>query len=482
MLLVDSIMDDAPFRARAGVEPRQDALRDGATAAHAELADLLALLREDVRLGVGQLAHELGQLAGDAASLERGVSSLDQAGHTLAAHAAEQIASLPRVGMLRRLLDRHVAAVEAALDAGSDASAIAMAAAEARQSSRLLAEAVATVEAALAPQPVHTEALATVVEVGALRLGIERGVDQRIGERMAAVRRRLERFEARLLLALRLPGAPERRREPRLPVRLPVGLRCGDHRWTGETVDLARGGALVAVATTFERPRIGGCAQLELGGLGTFAARIVGLSAKGVHLAFDRPTPDLRAALDGHLAAVAALDAPFFQLARWAALEVEASFARGVAAGAISEEVLFASPAALLFDSTESAAGDEGTASALAARDFLARRLGPLQAQIVASRPELLYATCTDRHGHLPVVTAGPVATAKSSTAAEEPLLLLAMSGCLDESYDGMLAARARQERLAPVSIRGCYEIAIPISCQGRHWGAFRIGFRRPGE
>jgi methyl-accepting chemotaxis protein len=481
MLLVDSTMDDAPFCARAGGEPRQEVL-DGGAAAPAELADLLALLREDVRLGVGQLAHELGRLAGDAGSLERAVSSLDQAGHTLAVHAAEQVAALPRVGLLRRLLDRHVAAVEAALDAGSDAGAIARAAAEARQSSRLLADTVAEVEAAFAPQPAHTEALATVVEVGALRLGIERGIDQRIAERMEGVRRRLERFEARLLLALRLSGAPDRRREPRLPVRLPVELRCGDHRWTGETVDLARGGALVAVATSFERPRIGGCAQLQLGGLGTFAARIVGLSARGVHLAFDRPTPDLRAVLDRHLAAVTALDAPFFQLARWAALEVEASFARGVAAGAISEAVLFASPAVLLLDSTDPAADDSGTAPALAARDFLARRLGPLQAQIAASRPELVYAACTDRHGYLPVVTAGPAATAGSAAAAEEPLLLLAMSGCLDESYDGMLAARTRQERLAPLSVRGGYEIAIPITCQGRHWGAFRIGFRRPGE
>jgi hypothetical protein len=478
MLLMDSTMDDAPFRARAGVEPQPEAV-DGAAAAHAEFADLLALLREDVRLGVGQLVHELGQLAGDAATLERAVSSLDQAGHTLAAHAAGQIAALPRIGVLRRLLDRHVAAVETALDAGNDAGAIATAAEEARQSSRLLADTVGEVEAAFAPQPAHTEALATVVEVGALRLEMERGVDQRINERMAAVRRRLERFEARLLLALRLPGAKERRREPRLPVRLPVELRCADHRWTGETVDLARGGALVAVVTSFERPRIGGCAQLDLGGLGTFATRIVGLSARGVHLAFDRPTAHLRAALDDRLAALAALDAPFFQLARWAALEVEASFARGVAAGAIGEDVLFASPAALLVEPADAATGDDGTSPAVAARDFLARRLGPLQAQIAASRPELVYATCTDRHGYLPLVTAGPAATTVSSA---EPLLLLAMSGCLDESYDGMLAARTRQERLAPLAVRGCYEIAIPITCQGRHWGAFRIGFRRPGE
>ena len=477
MLVDDSTTDDAPFRQQAEVEPRPSA-HDAAGLAHAELVDLLALLREDVRFGVGKLRHELGLLADDATSLERAVGGLDRAGHRLASHAAAQTAALPRFGMLRRLLDRQLKAVDAVLDAAGVSGSPPSAAEEARQLGGLLTDALTELEAAFAPQPAHTEALGTVVEVGALRLG----VNQDVGERLAATRHRLERFESRLLLALRPPGAPERRREPRLPVRIAASLRCGDRRWTGQTVDLARGGALVAVETAFERPPIGGCAGLELAGLGVFAARIVGLSAKGVHLGFEQLAPERRAAVDGHLAAIAALDAPFFQLARWAAREVEASFARGVAAGQISDLALFASPAALFLGAPEAAGMDPSVALAIAARAFLGQRLAPLQAQIALGRREIVYATCTDRHGYLAVVTPGPAAATSASGHGEAPPPILAMSGSLDESYDGMLAARARQQLLAHTASPGLYEIAVPITVEGRHWGAFRIGFRRAGE
>jgi|GEM_PF-2562166 len=69
--------------------------------------------------------------------------------------------------------------------------------------------------------------------------------------------------------------------------------RGADRRWTGETIDLARGGAPVAVETVFERPPIGGCARLELADLGTFRARIEAARTRRDCLVAT-PTPEIR--------------------------------------------------------------------------------------------------------------------------------------------------------------------------------------------
>lgn len=476
MLIVDSTTDDAPYRHLPDVDAGQRG-DEAPTVDHDEFVDLLALLREDVRLGAGKLSDDLRRVAGEATVLESAVRSLDELGHRLAAHAAAQTAGLPLLGTLRRLLQRHLHAVDAVLAVGgSDASAVA-AVDEARQLSDLLSSTLTEVETALAPQRSHIEALAEVIELGTLR----RRVDRSLGEQLDAARHRLERFEARLVLALRPPEAGERRREARLSVHIAARLHCGDRCWTGATVDLARGGALVAVETPFDRPPIGGCAKLELAELGAFPARIVALSAKGVHLAFDQLASARRVVLEGRLAALVALDAPFLDLARWAAREVEALFARGIAAGEITDAALFSSPAALLVGSVEAAGAGEGVALAATARDFLGQRLAPLQTQIAACRDETAYATCTDRHGYLPVVTAGPAAARRGNGQSAGSPPLLQNSGKLDESCNGIMAARSRRQHVAYMPDPQTREIAVPITVEGRHWGAFRLGFRPSG-
>lgn len=467
MLFAETTTDEASLCHFEAAGPRG---RDAEASAdpHADYADLLALLREDVRLGVARLSHDLQALTSDAKATEQAIADLGAAGHTLASHAVARTAALPLSGTLRRLLDRHLQVVESLLQ---DRVAEPLAAGEARELGALATGVLGELEAAFAPQPAHTEALARVIEIGAPRQRPE----ESISKRLEATRRRLERFEARLALALRSPGTNERRREPRLPVRIAVNLQCGDRRWVGETVDLARGGALVAVETVFERPPIGGYARLEVAELGSFSARIVALSARGVHLAFTELTPERRAVLDGRLAAVVAGDAPFVNIARWAAREVEASFARGVAADQITETALFASPAALIAGLPEAAAS---TGAAILARDFLAERLAPVQAQIVAGRDEIVYAMCCDRHGYLPAVTRGAAAAHASADGTAEPARLGLASGAVDDSDYGIKAARIRCDHLVSMPTSEIREIAVPITIGGRHWGAFRLGFR----
>ena len=479
MLIVDSTTDDAPHRHPSDMDPGQP---DHAVspADHDALVDLLALVREDVRLAVGQLAHDLQHIADDATALESAVCGLEEVGHNLATHAAAQTAALPLLGTLRRQLQRQLEAVDAVLAgagaaapdaAAPDASAAAAAGDEARQLGAVLRSVLGEVETAFAPRRSHIEAVGRVIELGTER----HHADRCLGGQIDRARHRLERFEARLSMTLRPPEAGERRREARLPVRIAAKLHCGDRCWSGATVDLARGGALVAVETPFDRPPIGGCARLELAELGAFPARIVASSAKGVHLAFDRLAPARRAVLDSRLAALVALDAPFLNLARWAAREVEALFARGIAAGEITEAALFSSPAALLVGA---AATGEGTALAATARDFLGEKLAPLQAQIAACRDETAYATCIDRHGYLPIVTAGPAAARAANGQSTPAPPLLECGGKLDESCNGIMAARSRQPHFAYMPDPQTREMAVPITVESRHWGAFRLGFR----
>ncbi len=473
MLIVDSTTDESPHCHLPDVDPGRRR-HDAPTGDHEALLDLLALLREDIRLGAGQLSYDLRRVAGDATVLETKVRGFDELGHKLAAHGAAQAAGLPLLGTLRRLVQRHLEAVDAVLDGvGSAASAVA-GVDEARRLGELLSSALTEIETALAPQQAHIEALAEMMELSTLRRRADRGLDEQID----AARYRLERFEARLLLTLRPPEAGERRREARLPVHIAARLHCGERCWTGATVDLARGGALVAVETPFDRPPIGGCARLELAELGAFPARIVALSAKGVHLAFDQLASARRVVLERRLAALVAVDAPFLNLARWAAREVEALFARGIAAGEITETALFSTPAALLVGSVEAAGAGESVALAATARDFLGERLAPLQAQIAACRDETAYATCTDRHGYLPVVTAGPAVARDADDRRAGRPSLLQCSGKLDESCNGMMAARSRRHYVASMPDPQTREIAVPINVEGRHWGAVRLGFR----
>ena len=471
MLFAETITDEAlpshfeaiPSRGREA-EARADA--------RAEFEELSALLREDIRLGVAQLSRDLQVIVAEAAAVERAIVELDAVGHTLVSHTVARTAALPLLGTVRRLVDSQVQVVERLLQGGVIDPAVA---GEAREPGALLKSVLGELETAFAPQPAHTEALAKVVEIAALRQRPE----PTYSKRLEAMRHRLERFEARLVLALRPPGTNERRREPRLPVRIAASLQCGDRSWTGETVDLARGGALVNIETVFDRPPIGGCARLALAELGTFTARIVGLSAKGVHLAFTDLTAQQRAVLDGRLAALVALDAPFVNIARWAAREVEALFARGVAAGEITETALFASPATLLVGAPEDATAGGG---AVLARDFLGKRLAPLQNQIAAGREEIVYATCCDRHGYLPVVTHGPAMALAGDHGITELATQGLASGTIDDSNHGVIAARNRRNHLAFMPSPAIREIAVPIEIDGRQWGAFRLGFRPDGS
>lgn len=481
MLLADcTITEDSPEQLPGRGLDRSTGDNDGSTIETAELLDLLDLLREDARIGPAMLDRELRKLAGEAASLERAVAELGEAGHNLATHAASQAAAAPRLRMLRRLLDQHVATLASTLEAASiTEESRAAALAETKAFGDAMADGLGEIETVLTPSSRYTDALAKVI--GTSQMG--RGAEAGIAPGIEASRQKLGQLGSRLLLALRLPCAQERRRAPRQPVRIAAALQCGDRRWVGETVDLAQGGALVAVETSFDRPPVGGSAKLDLAELGVFPVRIVGLSAKGVHLAFDGLTAAQRGILDGRLAALAALDAPFFNLARWAAREVEAGFARGVAASEIAETALFVSPASLLATAdADAAAAPAETGLAEAARDFLCRRLAPLQAQIAASRGEIVYATCSDRHGYLAVVTAGPAASAAIADVADDVPAILGLSGKLDESENGIIAARNRQPQLVVSPRRHLREVAVPITIDGRHWGAFRLGFSTAEE
>jgi len=487
MLLAESAATDEMierFSSRRSTPPRGGSSGDEAAA----LLDLFELLREDVRLGAATLGRELKRMATEATMLEHTIDTLDAAGHALAVQAAAQAAALPRLGMLRRLLDRQLTALaglaETAAGPGADAAARGRSVEEAKALGASLAQGLNELGAVMSPSDAYTEALSRVIGASAVRRGAEGSLKTGI----EASRRRLERFEARLLLALRPPGAAERRREVRLPVRLAAVLHCGDRRWRGETVDLARGGTLVALEASFDRPPVGGSVRLELADLGPFPARIVGLSAKGVHLAFDDPTPAQCAVLEGRLAALAALDAPFVNLARWAAREVEASFARGVASGEITQATLFASPATLLATGESEPTGRHpvpaagpstgaDVAMAAAARTFLQQRLPPLQKQIAASHGEIVYATCADRHGYLAIVTAGAAVGAIAAGSADQVPPILGRGGRLDDSDSGLLAARSRLPHCVTAPSRGLREVAVPITVEGRHWGAFRLGF-----
>lgn len=79
----------------------------------------------------------------------------------------------------------------------------------------------------------------------------------------------------------------DRRRHDRLPVTMTAKIRCDGHDYTVRILNVSEGGFLIAPPKDL-LAMVGLLVEIETTQLGTFCARVVGISEQGLHLQISR--------------------------------------------------------------------------------------------------------------------------------------------------------------------------------------------------
>lgn len=189
--------------------------------------------------------------------------------------------------------------------------------------------------------------------------------------------------------------------------------------------------------------------------------------------AFAQPAPATRA--DPASEALAAQDRDVLTAAEQLATQIEQLMERWITTQAITEDRLFARLYFPIIDPRSDPQKYSAPYSSLAERDLL----GP-EDQTLASSPALLYAILTDDNGYVPV----------HNTRFKLPLTGNAAQDYVNNRTQRLLgdiaslhAARSEAHHLLqPTRLETgdvIYDLSVPVSIRGKHWGCVRIGYRR---
>lgn len=261
---------------------------------------------------------------------------------------------------------------------------------------------------------------------------------------------------SRFVAGMRQNQAGDRRGEDRYPVNVQVELIGPDGQGVPtRTVDLSRGGALLAAPAGFAASN-GMPLTLSFGDMGRAEAIVTGVSALGIHCRFDASPEDR----PGYLRLVAAIETDYYdrierttEVAAEVALAIEAAVSRGE----LTEIRVFD-------DAYVASSGGLKTV----AGDTLAGLIEPtLRKLLVAEAASCLL---VDRNG---LVVADAVAHCTA---------WLSHRGKILADRPGIVAARSTRpfvlqphSALGPEPREPLREISVPVRVFGRHWGALRL-------
>ena len=279
------------------------------------------------------------------------------------------------------------------------------------------------------------------------------------------------RLSRRFVAVIRQSEIGDRRQLDRFPVELPA--RLPDGRRT-RTVDLSEGGVLLAAPEGAPIPA-GQVLRLTLETVGETEARLVATSPMGLHCAFAGMEAPVRERLLAILAATRAEYAPLIARAQSVAARIEALFEAEIAAGSLSE--------AVLFDTRyEPVPGSNPAQFRTAAVAPLERLLPPILEPPLVEDNRMLFCIVTDRNGFLPVHNRRYSAPQRPG----DPVWNNANARNLRifDDRTGITAARSTRPALVQAYRREVgrevilvREVDAPIQVRGRHWGACRTAY-----
>ncbi|GJE00228.1 methyl-accepting chemotaxis protein [Methylobacterium isbiliense] len=286
----------------------------------------------------------------------------------------------------------------------------------------------------------------------------------------------IDRMTTRVLVALRGNALGDRRREPRLPVALPVRLVCGGRIVATRTVDVSRGGFLVTAPEGVTAP-VGSAVTVETEEFGRVMTRVVATSRLGLHLAA-LDVPDAHAGRVADLAArIGAENETLAARAAAAAAEIGALLDQALAAGRLTE--------AALFDTAyQPVIGTDPQQYLTPAVPVLEELLTPVQERFLSADPRLAFCAAVDRNGFLPVhnrVYSHPQRPGETDWNTAH-----CRNRRIFDDRAGLIAARSTAPFTVQSYVRdmgggqsvSMREIDAPIRVAGRHWGGFRMAYR----
>lgn len=279
----------------------------------------------------------------------------------------------------------------------------------------------------------------------------------------------------RFAALLRQSKAGDRRVKDRLPVDLPGTLKWTSSNVAVRSVDLSTAGALVKPPEPVAiHP--GTTITLRLDKVGDVPGRLVAVSEMGLHIAFAEQA-DAERRLQQLVDELRAENQRLIERAVTAARQIGEVFEAAVAGGRIAMSALFDRDYKMI----EGSNPVQYTTAALA---FLDKTLPPIQEPILASDKTMAFCAAVDLNGYLPVHNM----IYSKPQRPDDPAWNV--TNCRNrrifDDRAGLCAARNTRPTLVqsyPRDMGGgnivmMKEIDAPIHVNGRHWGAFRSGYK----
>ncbi len=285
-----------------------------------------------------------------------------------------------------------------------------------------------------------------------------------------------ETLRKRLSIFLRATEIGDRRLSDRLPSEWAVNITAAGVKSNTVTVDVSDGGVLLKATTALDL-RIGENIRLDISGIGEVGAKVVNKTDLGIHCSFfDLPT-QCRDALNARLDRIRAENKDFIETAIVTANKIGNAIEEMIQSGKVA--------AATMFDNKyELIAGTNPPQYNTPYIEPLEQALWPIQEPLLASDERMVFCGAVDRNAYL------PVHNKKYSHPQRPGEVAWNTANCRNKRiFDdraGLSAARNTRPYMIqyyPRDMGGgnifmMWEIVAPIRVLGRHWGAFRAGYR----
>ncbi len=272
----------------------------------------------------------------------------------------------------------------------------------------------------------------------------------------------------------------DRRQHDRFPADLPVTVTVGGKTYSARSVDISRGGVLVAPITALSKAHgsaTGLAGLLDFGNGCALDARLVAASSLGLHFAFAQGSGPANAQFADLHSRVVAEYAPMIELAQGFASAIEAAMRSGLSDRMMREADLFDS----VYMPISGTNPQQFTTRSLAA---LERLLTPIQESYLTRDKRLVFALSIDRNGYIPVHNVVYSQTPRANDVVWNT------ANCRNKRiFDdraGITAARSTRPFIVQAYQRDMgggqfvmmREVDAPITINGSHWGGVRMAYK----
>ena len=281
---------------------------------------------------------------------------------------------------------------------------------------------------------------------------------------------------SRFVASIRQAGFAARRRHDRYPHEMPVLVKAAHASWRTSTIDISRGGTLIARPETVGLVR-DDKVELVFDGIGEMLATVVGVSPLGLHCSFDDLDNQTGLRFADCVAAVHDSYQPLISRAQKAAQDVVDAMHGLIQHGAASEAVLFETSYKPVPDSDPPQFETAGL-------QHLRSILPPICDAVLDEDIRRVYCVAVDRNGYVAVHNRA------FSHQQRKGDPVWNMAHCRDRRfYDdnaGITAARsvrsfviqsARRD-MDNATTQPLREISVPLFVCDRHWGGLKLAFR----